>query len=167
MSARAQARIRAEEERERARQDAEWAAEDAERAAMVEAMRPAEPFEGCAECWQWRDGWPWAEPWWQHGESVQPGPAPADQPFWGPGTRDTDWCWHACHGEDGPVFCGPVAMAGLKTAARDRLARARVSSRWTGGEGSGKCGINGTTGLPPPAPAPVARPARPLSQRYR
>lgn len=112
MSARAQARIRAEEGRERIRQEAEWAAEQAERAAMVEAMRPAEPYEGCAECWHWADGWPWGEPWWRHGESVQPGPGPVGYPLARRENPDADWCWHACHGGDAPVFCGPVAMAG-------------------------------------------------------
>lgn len=114
MSARAQERIRAEEERERAQQEAEWAAEQAALEEQYRRIREAGPPGGCCECWSWA-AWMWP-PWWVHGESVRPGPPPPDlEPgsmlLDGPEALGTDWCWHACHGDDAPVFCGPVAMA--------------------------------------------------------
>jgi hypothetical protein len=106
MSARAQERIRAERERERVIEEAEWAAYQAEIEEQYRPQREAGPPGGCHECWEW-----WGQfPGWWHRDSVQPGPAPGDYPL-GRDTPDTDWCYHACHGEGIPVFCGPIAMA--------------------------------------------------------
>jgi hypothetical protein len=114
MSARAQVRIRAEQDRDRARMDAEWAAEEAELEERYRPIREAGPPGGCHECWSWSG---WHAPWglWAHGESVQPGPPPddvaADSMLRAYGSAsDDDWCWHPCH-DDGPACCIPVAYA--------------------------------------------------------
>lgn len=114
MSARAQERMRAEWERERARAEAEWAAEEAELEERYRPVREAGPPGGCHECWSWSGPRvPWGP--WGHGGSVQPGPPPAgldaDSPF--QGTAGTDWCWHSCHGDERPLFCGPIAYAAV------------------------------------------------------
>lgn len=107
---RAQERIRAEQERERARREAEWEVEEAERRVLLEgqrqAMLEAGPPGGCGECWSLEDSMFGLR--WFHGDSAEPGPPPDD---WDISDRPSDWCWHACHGEDAPAFCGPIAVA--------------------------------------------------------
>ena len=104
MSARAQERIRAEEERERARIAAELAAEAAEMEERYRPIREAGPPGGCYECWHWVTHY--FGHMWMHGRTVQPGPPLAG---W-EDTPDTDWCWHSCHGDE-PRYCGVVGMA--------------------------------------------------------
>jgi hypothetical protein len=109
MSDRAQVRIRAGEERLRAIADAEWAASEAARFAAAEVKRLEGPPGGCADCWYWADimyGYQW-----HRRASMQPGPPPPGGRSYGPGTGEADWCYHPCHGEDGPAFCGAIACA--------------------------------------------------------
>ena len=112
MSARAQERIRAEQERERERIAEEMAAERAEMEERYRLVREAGPPGGCHECWHWVTHYS-GHTWW-HGESVQPGPPPDDlEPgsmLLDPPTRPADWCWHPCH-EGHPMFCGLIAWA--------------------------------------------------------
>ena len=109
MSAKAQERIRAEKAIERARIAEEMAAEEAEMEERFRPVREAGPPGGCHECWRWHFRY-WPAPGWVHGDSAQPGPCPPDAADLFGRTTDSDWCYHACH-DDGPVFCGPIAMA--------------------------------------------------------
>jgi hypothetical protein len=110
MSARAQERIRAEEERLRAIDDAEWAAEEAALEERYRPVREAGPPGGCRECYAWcRHG---DHMFWAHGESRQPGRPPDGLE---PGSYLLDspeewWCWHPCHGGK-PAYCAQAGYA--------------------------------------------------------
>lgn len=115
MSIKAKARMAAAEAAAEAQREAEW---QAEQARIAEEQRPiyeAGPENGCRECYVWGLNWIGLGHMWQHGQrAVKPGPQPPPPPDvpWLYGDDDeSHWCWHECHGNEAPVYCGPVAMA--------------------------------------------------------
>lgn len=106
MAQRAYERIQAEAAEQRKRAKAEHDAYLEQLRAAQQDEHDAGPPGGCTACWSW-DYSPWADGYtWGHGHpAIQPGPPPD-----GYGTPD-DWCYHPCHGDDVPAFCGLIAMA--------------------------------------------------------
>lgn len=106
MSQRAQRRMQAEMAEEQRQAQANYDAYLERLRIEQQAEHDAGPPGSCAECWSWEyspfvDGYTWS-----HGHpATQPGPPPD-----GYGMPD-DWCYHDCHGDEAPVFCGLIAMA--------------------------------------------------------
>ena len=115
MTARSRARehvLRTEREALEAEVAAAREAVEDEQAAIEGRERfAAGPPDGCP-AWSFSRAWSPGRPCmdWVHGPAAKPGPPPPADPWAHLDSDPGDWCWHPAH-DDGPLFCGVVAMA--------------------------------------------------------